>query len=221
MTGAKVIAVFVMLPWMWGLFQIFVYGNLSYIFYMIPYLLGIQIREKKTANKGTNVDIDDSAILKRKDACISTGDINSVKRSNDDMIELNYDYCQNIVSENNPFLHMLGNPGAHGDELATNPFIIEDASQLHPSGNPFLDINDTAVVLDTEERNLPLLSTNPFLQDFSNNKITDISIFFPNGLGDIFADIPFAPTESDVYCKEWIEQHRKCFIKTVRSFSIH
>ncbi|GBM46005.1 hypothetical protein AVEN_124886-1 [Araneus ventricosus] len=112
---------------------------------------------------------------------------------------------------------MSESPGAHGDELATNPFIIEDASQLYPSGNPFLDINDTAVVLDKEEKNFPLLSTNPFLQDCSNNQLIDITIFFPNGLHDIFAGIPFAPTESDAYCKEWIE----CFIKTVRTVSIH
>ncbi|GBL81890.1 hypothetical protein AVEN_50490-1 [Araneus ventricosus] len=143
--------------------------------------------------------MDDSAILKRKDACISTEDINCVKSSKYEMIELNYDCCQNIVRENNPFLHMLDSPGAHGDELLTKPFIIQDARQLHPSGNPFLDVNDATVVLDMEERNLPFLSTNPFLQDCSNNEIIDRSIFFSNGLNDIFTDIPFAPTESDVY----------------------
>ncbi|GBM11097.1 hypothetical protein AVEN_119057-1 [Araneus ventricosus] len=217
MIGAKVIAVFVMLPWMWGLSQVFVFGNLWYIYYMIPYLLCIQNRKKKTAQKGTNVAMDDSTKLKRKDACISTADINCVESTNDEMILLNNGCCQNIVCENNPFLNMMKRPSAHGDELATNPFIIENANQVHPSGNPFLDINDIAVVLDTEEINLPLLSTNPFLQDCSNNQIIDISIFFPNGIDDL----PYAPTESDAYCKEWIEQHRKCFIKTARSFSIH
>ncbi|GBN77434.1 hypothetical protein AVEN_146605-1 [Araneus ventricosus] len=210
-----------MLPWMWGLFQVFVYGNLWYVFYMIPYFLCIQNRKKETAQKGTNVGMDDSTIPKRKDACISTEEINCVESTNDGMIELSKDFCPNVVCENNPFLHMLESPGAHGDELATNPFIIEDASQLHSSGNPFLDFNDTPLVLDTEERNLPLISTNPFLQDCSNNQIMDISIFFPNGLDGIFTDIPFVPTESDAYCKEWIGQHRKCFIKTARSFSIH
>ncbi|GBL81700.1 hypothetical protein AVEN_93478-1 [Araneus ventricosus] len=219
MIGAKSVAAFAMLPWIWGLFQVFVYGDLWYIIYLIPYFLCIQQGEKKTAQKGTNVDKNDSTLVERKDACISTDDTDFVTNANDEMIELNNDCGQNIFCENNPFLHTLESPGAHGNELVTNPFISKDANQLHPSGIPFLEISATAVYLNAEETNRDLFPTNPFLQDCSNNQIIDTSIFFPNGFDHLFNDI--SPTESDIYCKEWIEKHRKCFIKTVRSFSIH
>ncbi|GBL81695.1 hypothetical protein AVEN_93475-1 [Araneus ventricosus] len=219
MSGAKIISVLVMVPWIWGLFQVFVYGNLWYAIYLVTYLLCIQNGEKKTAQKGTNIVMDDSTLVEMKDACISTDDIDCVKNTNDKMVEQNSDCGQNIFCENNPFLHMLGSPGAHGNELVTNPFISKDANQLHPSGNTFLEISATAAYFNSERTSLALLPTNPFLQDYSNNQIIDISIFFPNGFDHLFNGI--APTESDIYCKEWIEQHRKFFIKTVRSFSIH
>ncbi|GBL81672.1 hypothetical protein AVEN_93457-1 [Araneus ventricosus] len=216
MVGAKVIAVFAMLPWIWGLFQVVIFGNLWCIFYLMPYLLIIEKGKKKTTQKGTNVNMDDSTMLERKDACISTDDTDCVNNTDHEMIKLKNDCCQDIVPDTNPFLDMLENLDAQGDVLTRNPFIIEDESQLHPYGNPFLDINDTASVLNPDFR-----ATNPFSQDCSNNQIVDISIFFPNGFGDVFTDVPYASTDSDIYCKEWIEQHRKCFIKTVRSFSIY
>ncbi|GBO34704.1 hypothetical protein AVEN_55217-1 [Araneus ventricosus] len=221
MVGAKIIAVFAMLPWLWGLFQVGVLGNWWSITYLIPYLLIIEKGNKKTTQRGTNVCLDVSNVLERRDACVSTDDIVCVKNINVDIIELNKDCCRNIVWDTNPFLDMLENLDSHGDVLATNPFLIEDARQLYPSGNPFLDINHTASILNTGEGSPALLSTNPFIQDFSSNQIVDISIFFPNGFGDVFTDIPCSPTDSDIYCKEWIEQHRKCFFKTARSFSIH
>ncbi|GBO36559.1 hypothetical protein AVEN_29251-1, partial [Araneus ventricosus] len=181
MVGAKIVAVFAMLPWLWGLFQVGVLGNWWSIYYLIPYLLIIEKGKKKTTQRGTNVILDDSTTLERKDACVSTDDIVCVKNINVDIIELNIDSSRNIVWDTNPFLDMLENLDAHGDVLATNPFLIEDARQLYSSGNPFLDINDTATVLNTGEGNPAFLSTNPFIQDFPSNQIVDISIFFPNG----------------------------------------
>ncbi|GBM44134.1 hypothetical protein AVEN_93774-1 [Araneus ventricosus] len=221
MVGAKIVAVFATLPWLWGLFQVVVFGNWCSITYLIPYLLIIEKGKKKTTQRGTNVSLHDSTILGRRDACVSTDDVVYVKNINVHITELNNDGSRNIVWDTNPFLDMLENLDAHGDVLATNPFLMEDARQLYSSGNPFLDINDTATVLNTGDGNPALLSTNPFIQDCPSNQIVDISIFFPNGFGDVFTDIPYSPTDSDIYCKEWIEQHRKCFIKTVRSFSIH
>ncbi|GBM77133.1 hypothetical protein AVEN_114443-1 [Araneus ventricosus] len=142
--------------------------------------------------------MDDSTMLERKVACIWTDDIDCVKNINDEMIELDNDYCQNNVSDTNPFLYMLENFDAHGDSLATNLFIIDDARQIHPSGNPFLDINDTVELLNTGEGSPDLLSTNPFSLDCFNSQIIDISIFFPNGFDDLFTDIPYAHTDSDV-----------------------
>ncbi|GBN37711.1 hypothetical protein AVEN_98167-1 [Araneus ventricosus] len=221
MVGAKIVAVFATLPWLWGLFQVVVFGNWWSITYLIPYLLIIEKGKKKTTQRGTNVSLDDSTILERKDACVSTDDIVCVKNINVDITELNNDCSRNIVLDTNPFLDMIENLDARGDVLETNPFLIEDACQMYPSGNPFLNINHTASIVNTGEDSPALLCTNPFLQDCPSNQIVDISIFFPNGFGDVFTDIPYAPTDSDIYSKEWIEQHRKCFIKTVRSFSIH
>ncbi|GBN00300.1 hypothetical protein AVEN_114791-1 [Araneus ventricosus] len=124
---------------------------------------------------------------------------------------------------------------------------METACTQCSNGNPFFTINDAAAVLTTGKGSLPLLPTNPFLQDCINNSIIltagngnspllvtnpflqdcinnpfiDISICFPNNFNDSVTDIPFAPTESDVYCKEWIEQYRKYFTETAQSFSIH
>ncbi|GBM48531.1 hypothetical protein AVEN_274241-1 [Araneus ventricosus] len=81
--------------------------------------------------------MDDSTKLGRKDACIWTDGIDYVRNINDETIELNNDHCQNIVFNTNPFLDMLENLDVHGDSLTTNPFIIDDACQIHPSGNPF------------------------------------------------------------------------------------
>ncbi|GBL81710.1 hypothetical protein AVEN_93487-1 [Araneus ventricosus] len=221
MVGAKVISLFSLLPWMWGLFQVVAFGNLWYIIYLIPYLLVIEKGRKKTTEKGINVSMDDFTVLERKDAFISTDDTDCLNNTNNEMIELKNDCCQDIFSNTNPFLAMLENLDTQGDALSRNPFIIEDACQLHPYGNPFMDINDIASVLNTGEGSPALRATNPFSQDCSNNQIVDISIFFPNRFGDVFTDIPCASGDSDIYCKEWIEQHRKYFIKTVRSFSIY
>ncbi|GBN15966.1 hypothetical protein AVEN_114314-1 [Araneus ventricosus] len=78
---------------------------------------------------------------------------------------------------------MIENFGAHGEPL--NLSNIENMCHLH------------------------LLPTNPFVEDCGNNPFADSSLPFPTVLEDEFTNIPVIPRESDVYCKEWVEKHRK------------
>ncbi|GBM84860.1 hypothetical protein AVEN_218029-1 [Araneus ventricosus] len=77
------IAVLIMLPWLWALFQLFVFGRLCYVIDMIPYLLVIKITEKESAQKktkSTNVDIQDFTLVSKKDVCTSTEEFDLINR---------------------------------------------------------------------------------------------------------------------------------------------
>ncbi|GBN64408.1 hypothetical protein AVEN_21421-1 [Araneus ventricosus] len=220
MITSKMIAVFVMLPWLWALFQVLAFGRLLYVIYMIPYLLLIKNAEKESAekkSKSTNVDVQDFPLVAKKDASTSTDEIDLANnKTSDEKIDQNTGNRQDDLLLSHPFLEMIENFGQHGDPF--NPFNTEAIIQL---GNPFLGFNEPAAALNFGESCPLLLPTNPFFQECGNNPFLDTSLQFPTVLEDEFTNIPFVPRESDVYCKEWVEKHRKGYIKTVCSFSCY
>ncbi|GBL89974.1 hypothetical protein AVEN_178384-1 [Araneus ventricosus] len=126
------------------------------------------------------------------------------------------DNCQNDILASNPFLEMIENLGGHGDEY--NPFIIETTCQQYQMENPFLGIIESATPLNNGESYPPLLPTNPFFKECVNNPFVDSSFNFPTVYEDEVTNTSFTPRESDTYFKEWIEQNRIYYIKTVQSF---
>ncbi|GBL96496.1 hypothetical protein AVEN_218473-1 [Araneus ventricosus] len=142
----------------------------------------------------TNVDIQDFTLVAKKDACTSTAEIDLVNnKTYYDMIDLNTGNQKDDILASHPFLEMIENFGVH-----LNPFSlsnIENMCHVH------------------------LLPSNLFLEDCGNNTFVDSPLPFPTVLEDEFANIPVAHRESEAYCKEWVEKHRKGYIKTMLSFS--
>ncbi|GBL77566.1 hypothetical protein AVEN_41930-1 [Araneus ventricosus] len=203
-----------LLPWMWGLFKVFFCGKYWYITCMIPYAFLIEYWKKITnQNKinSANIKIHKSNLIPRNDDCVLTKDIDCIKNNYD---ELNTEKCQNIVFSKSSSVRRYENRNAHGDKLAKIPYNIKAGCQLYSPGNPFFSINDAAALLTAGEGSPPLLPSNPFFRDCINNPFIDTSDFFPND----FNDVPFYPIESEIYCKEWIEQHREYFTNTAPSF---
>ncbi|GBM95492.1 hypothetical protein AVEN_95948-1 [Araneus ventricosus] len=196
---AERIAVLVVLPWLWACFQLLAFGRLWYVIYMIPYLLLIRNSEKDSAQKktkSTNVDVHDFTLVAKKDAGTSTEDIDLANnKTSDEKIDMNIYNRQDDILASHPFLEIIENFGAHGDPF--NPSTIENMGHPH------------------------LLTTNPFFQDCGRNPFLESSLKYPAVLEDEFTNVPFTPKESYVYCKEWVEKHRKGYIKTVRSFSCY
>ncbi|GBM90987.1 hypothetical protein AVEN_217456-1 [Araneus ventricosus] len=119
MITSKMIAVFVMLPWLWALFQVVDFGRLFYVIYMIPYPLLIKNAEKESAekkSKSTNVDVQDFPLVAKKDASTSTDEIDLANnKASDEKIDLNTGNRQDHLSLSHPFLEMIENFGQHGD----------------------------------------------------------------------------------------------------------
>ncbi|GBN78295.1 hypothetical protein AVEN_56093-1 [Araneus ventricosus] len=207
---------------MWALFQVLIFGNFSYVIYLIPYALTFKNIEKSSTRKkakGTNVGMQDFDFVAKKDVSTSTEEIDSANnKTSNDKIELNIDNLQNGILASNPFLDVVENLVPHGDPF--DPFHFETVRHPYRLGNPFMGIMETATTASNGEPRPPLLPTNPFLQDCMNNPFFEsspqVAIFV-----DGSPNLPFSPRESDAYCKEWVAQHRKCYLKTVRSFSCY
>ncbi|GBN98392.1 hypothetical protein AVEN_236564-1 [Araneus ventricosus] len=233
-----------LIPWIWYLVKVLFCGKFWYITGIFPYAFLIEYKERITNQKEKKVnDVKNhgSNLIARKYARVSTEGFD-LEKNNDD---LNNDKCENISLDTNSFL--FENASAHEEKFTKIPYNMETACTQCSNGNPFFTIHDTDAVLTVGKGSLPLLSTNPFLQDCIdnslilaagdgslpllctnpflkdciNNPFIDISICFPKNFDDSFTDIPFAPTESDVYCNEWIEQHRNYFTMTAQSFSMY
>ncbi|GBL93387.1 hypothetical protein AVEN_219502-1 [Araneus ventricosus] len=220
MFKSKAFAVLAMLPWMWGLLQILVLENFYSMIYMIPYILLIKNSNKDPDRMKTTDTSVDFTLVARKDASTSTEEsFSSNNKTSNKTIELNTDNSQSAFLTSNPFLEMTENLGECGYGL--NPSDTEAMRHPYQLGNPFLDINESSAALNNEESHRPLLPINPFLQDSVNNPFIDSSFQFPAVFKDQFSNLPLSPRDSDAYCKEWVEKHRKGFIKTLRSFSLH
>ncbi|GBN05054.1 hypothetical protein AVEN_71188-1 [Araneus ventricosus] len=211
-----------MLPWIWSLFQVLVFGKFFYVIFMVPYALTFKNIEKnsKRKNKGTNVGIQDFTLAAKKDASTSTAEIDSAnKETTNEKIELNIDSRQNGILYSNPFLEVMENIAASGDPF--NPFNIETMCHPYQWRNPLMAINEADTQVNIGESYPPMKPTNPFFQDGMNNPFLDSSFQLPPVFEDEFRNFEFVPRESNAYCREWIEEHRKCYIKTVRSFSCY
>ncbi|GBO20385.1 hypothetical protein AVEN_39882-1 [Araneus ventricosus] len=223
MNIAKTVAVCVMLHWMWALFQVLVFGNFSYVIYLIPYALTFKNIEKSSTRKkakGTNVGMQDFSFVAKKDVSISTEEIDSANnKTSHDKIELNINSHQNGILASNPFLDVVENLEPHGDPF--DPLNFETMRHPYRLGNPLMGIMETATAASNGEPRPPLLHTNPFLQDCMNNPFFESSLQFTSVFVEGSPNLPFSPRESDAYCKEWVKQHRKCHLKTVRSFSCY
>ncbi|GBN81599.1 hypothetical protein AVEN_265240-1 [Araneus ventricosus] len=151
----------------------------------------------------------------KKDASASTEEIDfASNKAYTENINLNMNNPQDGILASHPFLEIIENLGAHGYEF--DPFKTKTTSQL---GNHFLGIKEPDDALNIGETYPHMLPTNPFFQVCIRNPFVDSSLHFPAVFEDEFTNITFPPRKNYSYCKEWIEKHRRDYIKTVRSFS--
>ncbi|GBL98591.1 hypothetical protein AVEN_21894-1, partial [Araneus ventricosus] len=151
-----------LIPWIWYLVKVLFFGRFWYITGIFPYAFLIEYKRKITnrrKNKINDVKIHGYNLITRKYTKVSNEGFDLEKNNND----MNSDKPENIALDTNLFL--FENAGAHGEELNKNPYKMETAYTQCSNGNPFFTILETDTVLTVGKGSLPLLPTNPFLQD--------------------------------------------------------
>ncbi|GBN17722.1 hypothetical protein AVEN_221253-1 [Araneus ventricosus] len=125
---------------------------------------------------------------------------------------------QNVAADTNPFINMVDNPFANRDGSFANVFSSEYLNEPH---NPFLSANENQVLFNTGESWIQLTSSNPFFKEYLNNPVEIDSAYILNLPENPLDNLPQGVTDYDIYCQEWVKEHRKFHLKNVRSFSIY